>query len=461
MGGWIVSLDPEEVSEDRVELALNDPDDSGLSIGSTQGDSGGLNWGTAELTQFMSQQGQWGNAPADYVVPNRTITIPIGIGMSISPDAPDPETALRNLSMKVALIQREGGQLKRQRLNFDGTWGPKLYADIVDAQLEVPDDWMETAGVEPGITLTLEATPDFYGDELELDQIFCTGFCTGVLTSGGVPAVVEGDYPARCRIVVTPAALAGAGGNGAYYGLRSRYYSSAATNSLVLTGNEDLVTKTNSQFPHVAESTDGATITVYADGSGASNNTHAGSYRALARVMTNTADAQIYLQWGGIFSPSSSNTAATVPTASEWFFVDLGVVMLNAPPADLFSTWEGSLSPVGDAATWWCDYVFLAPVAEGGAYIAYDGQPVVWPGGYMELRTDGVYNNGVTSDNYGFQLIGGVLGDFPRLPVSGLEGRPVELFVKIVNADPDTGYDPTVETFTVTPFYRPCYLGRI
>lgn len=108
--GWIVTLDPSAVATDRVELAINDPDNTGISIGATDG-SATVDWGVQQLTQMMAQQGQWGNAPADYIVPNRTITIPLGLGMSLSPDAPDPETALRNLSMKVALLEREGGWL--------------------------------------------------------------------------------------------------------------------------------------------------------------------------------------------------------------------------------------------------------------------------------------------------------------------------------------------------------------
>ena len=60
--GWVVQLDPPAVATDRTMLDINNPD-TGIMIATNQSGAG-IDWGTAELTQYMSQQGQWGNAPA-------------------------------------------------------------------------------------------------------------------------------------------------------------------------------------------------------------------------------------------------------------------------------------------------------------------------------------------------------------------------------------------------------------
>ena len=53
-----------------------------------------------------------------------------------------------------------------------------------------------------------------------------------------------------------------------------------------------------------------------------------------------------------------------------------------------------------------------------------------------------------------------VVGDLTRLPPSGLENRPCQLFIKPsrgdLNALPDSGLD----SFTVQPLYQPTFIFR-
>lgn len=453
--GWLVSLDPSEVSTGRVELSLNDPDNTGIAIGSTSGDSGGINWGQATIDAFLAQQGQWGSVPADFRIDNRTITIPIGIGMSSKSTAPDPETALRDLSMKVALIQREGGTLKRQRMNRNGTLGPKVYADISYAELDVPDDWMETANVEPAITLTLTCVPDFYGDELTLDTLHCTGFCSGVLTSGGVPAVIAGDYPARCRILV--ANTGSFAWNQVYWGLRSRYYNSAAAQALILTGQDAETTRTASQFPKVLQAT-GFSPLGLVGAAGSTSLSHMGTYRVIARVQTDTV-SEIVLSWNLAGVPATENTAATIPATNTWYTLDLGVVRLAAPGPVV---WNASIITGNSGAVYWLDYAALVPLDDSAGYAI--GTPVINTRTNSETQfgSDAVQ---IVIGTTSMSPVGGAFGDLPRVPPSGLEGREVQLLMKPLEGDSNfDGLDapaPTLNTFTVQAFYRPSYLTRI
>ena len=88
-----------------------------------------------------------------------------------------------------------GGRLVRRQRNG----ALNLYADVVDAQLTVPDAWGEGGHFEPGVTLTLICLPDFYGDEISLDSVSATGVYTGVAAISGTAATILGDHPSRCR----------------------------------------------------------------------------------------------------------------------------------------------------------------------------------------------------------------------------------------------------------------------
>jgi hypothetical protein len=181
-----IVLDPSEVAVDRVELALNT---GAINVGPE-----GPDWGDAQIEQYLAEAAR-GQVPVDFRIPNRIITIPLLLGA----DGPDDfAAARRQLQAKVALFQHRGGWIKR---------GDGLYADIVNATLKLPDR-RGHLGVESDVVLTLEAIPDFYGDEIG-----------GTITDDFQGIVSDDDESVPLNQIVNPRAannLTGLGGtNGA------------------------------------------------------------------------------------------------------------------------------------------------------------------------------------------------------------------------------------------------------
>lgn len=179
---YTVILDPSAVATGRRELDLNS--------GPIRVAQAGIDWGDAAITAFMADQQRYGSAPVEFRIPNRMVTIPLGLGMD---DSDSEETVRSQLQQKVALLQREGGWLLRQTGS-----GPAMYADVVNATLHLPDVWGDGGGVEPDVVLTLECLPDFYGDEIALNTITATGECHAVLTgstiSEGENVIADGSF---------------------------------------------------------------------------------------------------------------------------------------------------------------------------------------------------------------------------------------------------------------------------
>jgi hypothetical protein len=77
----------------------------------------------------------------------------------------------------------------------------------------------------------------------------------------------------------------------------------------------------------------------------------------------------------------------------------------------------------------------------GGFSVASDA--VIYASSTAELRTEGMLRKGSGSTIYG--PVGSVIGDLPRIPPSGLEGRTVQVFLKEsrgnFNNEPDSGID--------------------
>lgn len=375
-GTWVLQLDPSAVASGRVMLDINNPS-TGIQVGGTSSGTG-IDWGASAFTQMMAQEGQWGSAPSDFIVPNRTITIPLGLGMG-GQGTPDANSALASLSEKVGLLQREGGWLLRQR-----SGGAALYADIVDAQLSDPDVWGETAHVEPGVTLTLTCLPDFYGDEVTLDSAAATGVYTGVLTSGGSQAVIAGDYPARARIIVTDTS-----GNTQLalpWGVRSRYYDAASTAALFY--EAEALTPVNGAAVTGLAGASGGQVVSFTCPSGAQGQwitmlstnlsagsalTHQGTYEVWARAYSPASAPQIRLQWGvGSLSVPTANTAVLLPGSGGFYLVDLGTVTLTAPPVGSME-WFGAIQAymVNSGATLDVDCLYLQPLGENAGRLAY------------------------------------------------------------------------------------------
>lgn len=443
-GAWTVILDPSEVADDRTELDINSAD---ITVSQD-----GIDWGDAAIQEYLADM-QVGSAPVDYRIPNRTVAINLGIGGS---DEAAFYTAKQALQQKVSLIQREGGWLKR------GDDVP-MYADVVNATLTMVDQWGETGFIELA-KLELECVPDFYGDEITLDTISSTGYCDAVLEQSGVQAVIEGDHPARCRIIVTDAS--GTDQLECYWGVRSRHYDDASTAALVIAATDltkhsgSVVTASGSQFTDVVEWTDVGGNAMDLDISGALL-THVGTYEVFVRAFASEADCEFTLAWeqgtSAFTNNIVTNDTATLPAAGDWFLLSLGMVTLTQAPIGT-SAWTASINFAGSGAAGsiWFDYIALLPVDESAAHLS--SEPTIPGDSTAEIRSDGVWAV-VTGSVYA--PIASFTGDLPRLPPSGMEGRPCELFVKPLRSDGDfVGKDAGVDSFSVQVKYRPVYLFR-
>lgn len=342
--GLVLVLDDSRIAVDRTELDLQD---GMLSVTS-------IDWGQAAINAALSQQGKFGNGVVAWNLPNRTITIGLAIGAvgdTTDSSKTEAELALRNLAMKVALFNNEGGWLCRQRSATAGA--APMYADIAYAELTVPDNWLETLGAESGIVLTLSCRPDFYGDEIELDTLMCSGYCDSVLTASGTPAVVAGDYQARCRLELID--TSGNQQNGLVWGVQSRHYDSAATAELVFAASA-LAPINGAAVASNAAAYGGSVVKVQPSVAGTwwpflplqlaagSKFTHQGSYRVLARVMSATNVPQLQLSWGNTDSAVQiMNTAVQLPAVGQFCVVDLGVVRIDAPPVGS-NAWIGTIA---------------------------------------------------------------------------------------------------------------------
>ena len=80
---------------------------------------------------------------------------------------------------------------------------------------------------------------------------------------------------------------------------------------------------------------------------------------------------------------------------------------------------------------------------------------VLYPGQSAELRTEGMYRE--SADGAAYSSVAST-GDLPRLPVSGLEGRKVELFIKGSRGDFDQLPDSGIDDISARVTYRPCWL---
>ena len=384
---WIVHIDPAAVATDRYELDLNS--------GSIQVDQQGIDWGDAQITAYMAEQQTWGSNVVSFRVPNRQVKIPLAFGMDATADG---ETGRAQLQQKVALLQREGGWLLRQR---DG--GNPLYADIVNATLSVPDKWLETGGIEPDIVLNLECLPDFYGDLISLDSISVSdeqGYCEAVLQLDGENAIIEGDHPGRVTITVTDES--GYNQAGLLWGFRCMNYSSEDTAALVIEAESTVVTDFGSVVDDDTASNGEAVSATYIepfwstmtqlelsadDGTAL---THAGVYEVWVRVKATAISNygfQLRLLWalGGTIAPVANNAVdipyVTFSEADKWYLVNLGQIRITQPPIGDLS-WYGQLQlrqsttvvPLSDVSVV-ADVFYFVPLDESAGQLTYNPLP--------------------------------------------------------------------------------------
>lgn len=455
-----VVLDPSEVATARTELSLS-AWHSGSHIGVT---SDGIDWGDAAIQEYLADQ-QVGSTLVAYRLPNRSVTIPLFVGSDPAGSLSDFQTAREQLQQKVGLIQREGGWLKR------GDTG--LYADVVNATLTKPDQYGETGGIEPNVKLVLECLPDFYADEITLDAIACTGICDAVLTQSGVQAAIAGDYPARCRIAVSnPSNSSGSHGTqlGAFWGLRSRHYSSDATAALVYEAHA-LAIEAGNTAQTLSDSADGTVVGNTAGSTLASiigltlsgsALTHLGRYRVLARVWGAVTGAHFQLVWTPGLNLNTNTEILNdmfISGQAGFALADLGTVSVDPTPFG-DARWTGLIKAGGLASGQLIavDQVYLVPLDEGSGIASSPNLGFVYPTLSAEIRTEGAWS--VPASGGGHFQVQQLQGDLPRIPPSGLEGRPAELLFRpstgaVVNPENN---DASLSTFTVQVTYRPSYM---
>ena len=371
MTSWLVTLDPPAVATNRTQLNLNS---GAIQVG---GPSNGtsIDWGDSHIEAFQALQ-QFGSAVVDYRVPNRTVTIPLGLGMDSSGTE---ETARSQLREMVALLQREGGWLLRQRAG-----GSAMYADIVNATLTLPDVWGETGGLEPNVNLVLECLPDFYGDEVTLDTLSATGCFTSVLTVTGTTANITGDIPVRTRILASD--TSGHNQLGALWGIRCKHYDSASSAALVyeadtlgLINGTVVVTgvagATNSKVAGQTNLPAGAWVSVLTTTPAVTGTpmSHQGSYHVWARCQSPAATPQLQFLWGvGSLSVPVTNSAVKLPGAGAFYLMDLGEIRLDPPPTgpnEWFGAIQVQAANAGDAI--YIDQLYFQPIDDGAGQLEY------------------------------------------------------------------------------------------
>ena len=462
MSGWTIQLDPASIASDRTMLDLNSPTGA-LQVGASASGTLAIDWGTATITPYETQQGQYGNSVADFVLPNRTVTI--GLCLGGNTQAVNEETARSQLQQKVGLLQREGGQIMRQRAG-----GPRMYADITWAELTIPDQWGETGEIEVDVQLVLTCLPDFYGDEIILDTIYCTGYCDAVLQQSGSQAVIQGDYPGRARVIINNAPVAQ---YGVLWGFRSRYYNasyplSKAASGFTLDAGASLTTVAGSYGAQVVTYSPPTTATQpFTEFAGLGL---VGTYQVWARcyAVGATLPPSIRLLWGqsNRYNVSVANPWASLPAGGAWWLMNLGQISVGRTPQAPGHTpnWHGFLEAQNSSAggSISVDMLWLQPLDEcaGRAYTTGVTDAVL-PGPYPgEIRYDGAITYVSALSTY--ESMSFYIGDLARIPPSGMENRAVELFVKPSFGDLDnaTRPDSRIDPFTVTVIYRPCWLSR-
>lgn len=361
-----IVLDPVEVAMDRTELDLMaDP----ISIRGPQG----VEWGDIEVAAYMAEA-ERGESPVDFRYPNRQVTIPLiieGTGFS---------QARLNLQAKVALIQREGGWLKRELAD-----GSKLYLDIVNATLGMGGHTFQAQErFDNEIDLVLTTIPDWYGDEVELDDIVETSApeIVSVLEEGGNPAVIAGDYPARCRIVVDEDDAERQ--FGLLWGVRSKNYSSASTAALAY--QAEALTPLDSAAVNAISGSSGSGDNALGNSSlgsewtpvlstdlvsGGASLTHTGTYRVYARVWCSTSVLpDVRFAWGvGDLSSPVENAPFSIPASQQFYAADLGEIRLH--PSTGTHRWKGVIQARGDGGgDLYVDKLWFVPIDEAAGKLS-------------------------------------------------------------------------------------------
>lgn len=450
-----VVLDPAQIAVGRTALNLN----SGpIRVGPA---STGIDFGQAQITAYEAELQKYGSTVVDYRIPNRLVTIPLMLGADYSGTY---QTALGQLREKVALLEREGGWLGRSSSS-----GQNLYADIVNASLTVPDMYGEAAGLENAVSLVLECLPDFYSDTVTLDAITASGSSQTVLTQSGGQAAIQGDYPGRAQLQV--ADTSGHAQFGLLWGFRSRYYSSASTAGLIYPAWSSMTPAAGASVQTLAGASGGKAITSNSVGSSPTpicsvSFTHLGTYQVWARCYSTTAGMMAQLQWnvGDGSHGLIVGSQVPLPGTGAFYLLNLGQVRLTTPPVGN-QQWFCQIDAVGTGAgqNFSLDGLIFVPLDESAGYLegtVAASDPVMLASQAVQLAYNGVYR--AIAGGSVYTPVGLTFGDLPRIPPSGMEGRPVQLLLDPSRGDLESHADSAdTDGFTAQVSYRPSFLHKI
>jgi hypothetical protein len=102
------------------------------------------------------------------------------------------------------------------------------------------------------------------------------------------------------------------------------------------------------------------------------------------------------------------------------------------------------------------DYIRITVYYEYSGFVI-PTDAVVYPNGITEIRTEGAYRANTTG---AYGKVSRPLGRLPRIPPSGMEARPVELFLRPSRGDLGSLPDEGLDAFTAQVLYRPSSIFR-
>ncbi len=194
---------------------------------------------------------------------------------------------------------------------------------------------------------------------------------------------VPGDHPSRLRLKVTD--TSGNNQLGCIWGVRSRYYDSAATAALFY--EAEALTPVNGAAVTGLSGASGGDVVKISSPPAASwvsmlsttiaattgNFTHQGSYRVWARCYSSTGTPQFQFLWGvGSLSVPVMNDPVTLPGSNAFYLLDLGEVRLDGPPEGA-NEWFGAVQVYSltgaDSAS--VDCLYLQPLDEAAGVLTY------------------------------------------------------------------------------------------
>jgi hypothetical protein len=133
---------------------------------------------------------------------------------------------------------------------------------------------------------------------------------------------------------------------------------------------------------------------------------------------------------------------------TTWTYSDINNAGFGAALQVIVGGSSGSCTAYVDAIA-----IVVYYTLASGFTVAQDA--VIYANGIAEISTDGCYRD-AGGGVYG--PVSQVIGDIPRIPPSGLEARPVELFVKPSRGDFNTVADSGIDGVSVPVKYRASYL---